>query len=354
MRRLPVYFLIDVSESMVGDPIKEVQNGMKRVIQELRKDPYALETAFVSIVCFAGKAITLSPLKDISQFYPPTEFPIGSGTSFSAGLNHLMQEIESSVQKTTVEIKGDWKPIIYFFTDGNPTDTYEKAFSLWNSKFRKSTNLVAISIGDNVNTQVLGQITDNVLKIKDSSPESFSAFFKWVTASIKSSSMSVSETGIDEVKIPPTNGISLEKVDPKKSVIVDENFVVLHGKCSNTKQDYLIKFAKRLSKVTQSNKFGEGLVFEDDKFKLVGGYQIDGEIYRKLSSDSLKQNINTNNLDGQTNCPCCANRVGIVICCCGNIFCADPKEELCCPWCGMSGSLSVVGDGGANVNRSLG
>ena len=29
MRRLPIYFLIDVSESMVGEPIKQVENGMR-------------------------------------------------------------------------------------------------------------------------------------------------------------------------------------------------------------------------------------------------------------------------------------------------------------------------------------
>ena len=29
MRRLPVYFLVDVSESMVGEPIQQVQDGMR-------------------------------------------------------------------------------------------------------------------------------------------------------------------------------------------------------------------------------------------------------------------------------------------------------------------------------------
>lgn len=43
MRRLPVYFLIDVSESMVGDPIQRVQDGMADIIKELRQDPYAIE-----------------------------------------------------------------------------------------------------------------------------------------------------------------------------------------------------------------------------------------------------------------------------------------------------------------------
>ena len=54
MRRLPIYFLVDVSESMVGEPIEQIQNGMRTIIQELRVDPYALETAFVSVVAFAG------------------------------------------------------------------------------------------------------------------------------------------------------------------------------------------------------------------------------------------------------------------------------------------------------------
>ena len=52
MRRLPIYFLVDVSESMAGTPIEEVERGMRTIIQELRVDPYALETAFVSIIAF--------------------------------------------------------------------------------------------------------------------------------------------------------------------------------------------------------------------------------------------------------------------------------------------------------------
>ena len=65
MRRLPVYFLIDVSESMVGDQINSVEEGISHVIQELKKDPYALETVYISIIVFAGKAKTIIPLTDI-------------------------------------------------------------------------------------------------------------------------------------------------------------------------------------------------------------------------------------------------------------------------------------------------
>ena len=93
MRRLPIYFLIDVSESMVGEPIEEVQNGIRTIIQELRFDPYALETVYVSIIAFAGKAKTISELTELFKSYPP-KFPIGGGTSLGVGLNHLMDSID--------------------------------------------------------------------------------------------------------------------------------------------------------------------------------------------------------------------------------------------------------------------
>ena len=57
MRRLPVYFLVDVSESMVGEPIQQVENGMRQIVQELRTDPYALETAFISVIAFAKQRV---------------------------------------------------------------------------------------------------------------------------------------------------------------------------------------------------------------------------------------------------------------------------------------------------------
>jgi putative membrane protein len=38
---------------MVGEPIAQVEEGMRTIIQELRTDPYALETVFVGILAFA-------------------------------------------------------------------------------------------------------------------------------------------------------------------------------------------------------------------------------------------------------------------------------------------------------------
>lgn len=347
MRRLPIYFLIDISESMVGESIEQVQNGIRNIIQDLRMDPYALETVFVSVIAFAGKAKTLSPMTELYKFYPPT-FPIGGGTSLGTAVEYLMNDIDHSIQKTTAEAKGDWKPIIFLFTDGAPTDKPENTFNKWNAKYRRSCNLIAVSIGDNVNTRLLGTITENVLRLKDTDEHSFKAFFKWITASIKTSSVSVSEYSNDEIKLAPIDGINLEKVDTTKQCYVDENFAVIPGKCQNTKKLYLMKYAKRL-------KPFEGMEqFSVSDFKLVGAYPIDEEKYKEFSEGTYtNKNIRTTDLVGQPACPCCGNQYGFVVCECGNVFCVGEDTRNRCPWCGLEGELTSA-TGGLDVNRTRG
>lgn len=348
MRRLPIYFLVDVSESMVGEPIQQVQDGMRSIVQELRTDPYALETAFISVIAFAGRAKSLSPLMELYKFYPPT-FPIGGGTSLGVALNYLMDELDKTIVKTTMERKGDWKPIIFLFTDGAPTDNPASAFARWNAKYRRSANIVAISIGNNVNTQLLGQISDNVLRLNSTDEASFKSFFKWVTASIKATSVSVSDAGIDDVQLAPTSGINLEKVDKDKPCVVDENFAVLMGKCSTTKKTYLIKYAKRIVDFEGLEDLG----FKTTDFKLVGAYPVDEATYNSLSDGKSNNNINTMSLRGVPTCPCCGNQLGAVVCECGNIMCSDGNTTAC-PWCGMEGVLGEMDEGGMDITRGRG
>ena len=348
MRRLPIYFLVDVSESMVGEPIQQVQEGMRMIVQELRTDPYALETAFVSIIAFAGKTQILSPLTELYKFYPPV-FPIGGGTSLGKAMETLMSDMDNSLVKTTEEQKGDWKPIVFLFTDGTPTDNPSSAFAKWNAKYRRKANLIAISIGDNVNTNLLGQITDNVLRLNETDENSFKAFFKWVTTSIKATSVSVTDMADDDVKLAPTSGIELEKVDTSAPCVVDENFAVLLAKCSNTKKTYLVKYAKRIKGLEGLEELG----IKATDFKLIGAFPVDEETYNSLSEGKSNRNINTLSLRGVPTCPCCGSQLGVVVCECGNLMCSD-GETTSCPWCGMEGSLGEIAEGGVDITRGRG
>lgn len=192
MRRLPIFFVIDVSESMVGGPIRKVEDGIRRIITELKRDPSALETVFISIIVFAGKAKTLIPLTDIVSFYPP-KFPIGSGTSFGNALKHLIKEVNRNIIHTTYESKGDWKPIIFFMTDGNPTDNYIIDLGIWEQNWKSKVNIVAISIGDQTNLDVLSRISNDIIMLENEEDDSFKEFFKWTTDTIKVQSQKIEE-----------------------------------------------------------------------------------------------------------------------------------------------------------------
>ncbi|MFC7524705.1 TerY-C metal binding domain-containing protein [Parapedobacter sp. GCM10030251] len=347
-RRLPIYFLIDVSESMVGEPIQQVEEGLSTIIQTLKTDPIAMETVYVSIIVFAGQAKTLVPLHEIINFYPP-KFPIGSGTSLSNGLGHLMYELRKNTIKTTAEQKGDWKPIIFLFTDGVPTDETSSAIVEWKQNWQRSCNMVAVSFGKEADSGLLGELTDNVLMFKNTVAESYRGFFKWVTASIKTSSVSV-ESNSSGFELAGLDDALIEKIDLNKGKHrqwADTNFVVLTAKCQNTKRPYLMKYAKSI----HANSFKE-LPLETRSYGLVGAYQIDSSYFELSDGNNFSNKINTEELTGYPSCPCCGNQFAFALCSCGNLHCIGQEEMNTCPWCNTEASY---GHGGSfDVNRSQG
>ena len=86
MRRLPVFFVLDCSESMVGENLKKMEDGLQSIIKILRSDPHSLESVYISIIAFAGIAKTIVPLVEVVSFYPP-KLPLGGGTSLGAALD---------------------------------------------------------------------------------------------------------------------------------------------------------------------------------------------------------------------------------------------------------------------------
>ena len=351
MRRLPIYFLIDVSESMVGEPIELVQSGIADIVNELRTDPYALETVYLSIIAFAGKTKKISPLTELYNFYPP-KLPIGGGTSLGAAVEFLMRDLDVSIQKTTLDVKGDWKPIIFLFTDGNPTDEYDMIFERWNQKYRRSTNLVAVSFGDDTNVNTIGKLTKNVLVLKNTNKESFKQFFKWVTASIKTNSVNVSETGSEELQLATITDSNLQRINLEKYLPakIDDNFAVILAMCQNTMQRYLIKYKHQL--VDAKLEFMPN--FKAESYRFVGTYPVDNETYLEFSDGwQAVGKVNTSLLDGFPNCPCCGNQFGFSTCMCGGIHCADEKSHQTCPWCGQAAEYGL-GEIDMDVARTRG
>ncbi|MCZ8285592.1 MAG: VWA domain-containing protein, partial [Bacteroidia bacterium] len=181
MRRLPVYLLLDTSGSMNGEPIEAVKNGVQMMISSLRQNPQAIETAFLSVITFNSTATQLIPLTDLASFQMQ-EIKAGGTTSLGDALRLTAQCIDREVQQTTTEKKGDWKPLVFIMTDGIPTDNWQSGLAEF--KRRKVAFTVACAAGSSVDTNILKQITDNVVSLDTADGGSIAKFFAWVTASI--------------------------------------------------------------------------------------------------------------------------------------------------------------------------
>lgn len=348
MRRLPIYFLIDVSESMIGEPIENVQEGIGSIIKELKTDPFALETVWLSIIGFAGEAKVITPLQDIISFYPP-KFPIGSGTSLSRGLDKLMDAMDSEIIKTTYERKGDWKPIVFLFTDGVPTDNTNKQIERWTNNYKTKSNLVVISMGENTDLNLLNKLSDHVLIFNDTDINSYKEFFKWVTASIKATSEHINNSNSDQFDLSKINSEVIEKIDLTKHYDTpDDNTVVLRGKCSVNEKSYLIKYKK---------DFRDSGIMDilSSYFKVDGAYKIDEKLYQEFSGKNKPIiKVSASELYGNPSCPCCSNSYALATCSCGGIHCISGDDEVSkCPWCGNE-SYYGSSDSDFEINRTLG
>ena len=188
VRRLPVYILADCSGSMAGDPIESVKQGIRTLHSNLMGDPSAVESAFLSVIAFNSEARQLVPLTEVAAFQPP-DFSAAGTTSLGAAIRLLLDCVDHEVHKTTAEQKGDWKPLIFLLTDGAPSDDWQAAADEF--KRRRVGNLIAVACGGEGDAAVLKHLTETVLVMKDMSPDAFSQFFKWVSASVTQTSQKV-------------------------------------------------------------------------------------------------------------------------------------------------------------------
>ncbi len=205
MRRLPVYLLLDVSGSMGGEPIEAVKTGVQTLVSTLRQDPYALETAFLSVITFDTNAKQVVPLTELASFQTPIINASGT-TSLGDALGLLGERIEAEVGKTTSEVKGDWKPLIFIMTDGVPTDDWKKGLDKL-TKVRTGI-IVACAAGQDADISVLKQITEVVVQLDTADSSTIKAFFKWVSASVSTGSQKVDQgqkevIGLDDLPPPP-------------------------------------------------------------------------------------------------------------------------------------------------------
>ncbi len=202
MRRLPVYFLLDTSGSMRGEPIQALNNALSGMVNTLRSDAQALDSLWISIITYDREIKEIAPLTELVSFQlPEITCPQSGPTNTGAGLEYVIQKVKNDVIKGSPTQKGDWKPLLFVFTDGKPSDMplyREKIIEIKNLNFGA---VVGCAAGPKADDEILKELTDNVVHLDSADSSTLKQFFKWVSETIEQGNKSQG-TG-ESVTLPP-------------------------------------------------------------------------------------------------------------------------------------------------------
>ncbi|WPO92401.1 vWA domain-containing protein [Chryseobacterium sp. HR92] len=185
-RRLLAYFLLDTSGSMRGEPIQALNNGFNGLISMLRSDPQAMESLHISVITYNREVNNIVPLIDLAS-YQPVEItcPDSGPTHTGAALAMMCDLVSKEIVKGSLIRKGDWKPLLFVFTDGKPSDIQKYREIIPNVKKLDFGVIVGCAAGPEAEISFLQELTCHVVKLESTDASTLATFFKWVSTSIE-------------------------------------------------------------------------------------------------------------------------------------------------------------------------
>lgn len=340
-RRLPVYVLIDCSESMIGPGIEGLRTAVGAMLRELRRNPHALETVWLSFITFDSEAKQVAPLTPIQDVQTPN-LQVRPGTALGGALRLATVSIRTEVKRTTINEKGDFRPLIFLITDGQPTDDWQSAIRELDTRAgTRPANVYTIGCGADVDFGQLGKITDIVLRLDNVNAEGFAKVFVWLSASVHSASTGLADTDPSALlaKLPS----DLAKIDVTKVPAHDGRArqVFLRVHCIQKRGVYLMRF--RLDEST-------GL------YRGVMSHPLEVRTSEKVTEFRLPP-VESRLLVGCPPCPFCPSDVAANCANCDALFCLpsrNPPDQVVCPSCGDTISRGEGAAEGFKVRQSTG
>ncbi|MCX6688952.1 MAG: VWA domain-containing protein [Methanoregula sp.] len=184
--RCPCLLLLDTSGSMAGQPIAELNEGIREFYNELQNDSLAIKRVEVALLSF-GPVRTISEFNTAESFFDPQLVADGD-TPMGEAILKGIEMIKTRKEQYRANGISFYRPWIFLITDGAPTDEWQHAAAMVREgESAKSFAFFAIGV-QKADMKILTQISvRQPVKLQGLK---FREFFQWLSNSMKSASRS--------------------------------------------------------------------------------------------------------------------------------------------------------------------
>ncbi|MGA1834278.1 vWA domain-containing protein [Rhizobium wenxiniae] len=178
--------LLDVSGSMRGAPIRELNQGLIQFKDELYADSLAAKRVEVGLVTF-GPVSVANDFQSVQNWFVPeltSQADTPMGQAIEQGLQ-MLRDRKNSYRQNGISY---YRPWIFLITDGAPTDAWQAAANAVKAgEAEKAFSFFAVGV-EGANMEILSQIsTRQPLALKELR---FRDLFSWLSSSLSSVSQS--------------------------------------------------------------------------------------------------------------------------------------------------------------------
>ena len=192
--RVPVCLCLDVSSSMDGEPIKELNEGVKLFYDAIKEDEVALYSAEICVVTFGGREAICNVDFASLELQPTPPILLARGmTPMGEAVNLALDLLEKRKEEYREKGVDYYQPWLVLMTDGAPngdSEQLQKAINRTSTMVNsKKLTVFPIGIGAKADMGVLTKFSPNRSPLKLQGLK-FKEFFEWLSKSVSKTSQS--------------------------------------------------------------------------------------------------------------------------------------------------------------------
>lgn len=181
-QRTPLILVLDSSGSMYGQPIQQLNEGLKLLEQELKNDVIAAKRVRILVIEYGGydQCTVHGDWKDAMDFTAPVLEANGT-TPMGQAITLALEEIEAEKQRFKQAGVAYTRPWLFLMSDGVPTDQWEQAAQLCRQAEESQKTAVFPIMVDGASAEVMGCFSRNgVNGVKMLKGLQFKELFLWL------------------------------------------------------------------------------------------------------------------------------------------------------------------------------